>query len=52
MQKQLFDGGLELWSDMALATNAFLMTGPLMSAAVTAPVRRRVRGNGRRLTGA
>ena len=36
---------------MALATNAFLMKGPLMSAVVTAPVRRRVRGNARRLTG-
>jgi hypothetical protein len=51
VQKQLFDGSLRFWSDMALATNAFLMTGPLMSAAVTAPVRRRVRGNARRLTG-
>ncbi len=49
-QKQLFDGSLKFWSDMALATNAWLMTGPLMSAAVTAPVRRRVRGNARRLT--
>jgi hypothetical protein len=50
VQKQLFEGGLKFWSNVAFSTNALLMTAPVMSAA-TAPVRRRVRVNARRLTG-
>jgi hypothetical protein len=49
VQRQLFQSGLKFWSDMALAANAFLLAGPLMPAAATAPVRRRVRANARRL---
>ena len=50
-QKSMFDSGMKLWSDMALAANAFALTAPALSmSAVTVPVRRRVRSNARRLT--
>lgn len=49
-QKSMFDSGMKLWSDMALAANAFALTAPALSmSAATAPVRRRVRANARRL---
>lgn len=51
-QKKLFDSGLKLWSEQALAANVFLLSAPALSmAAAAAPVRRRVRRNSRRLTG-
>ena len=51
-QKSMFDSGLKLWSNQALAANAFLLSAPALSmAAASAPVRRRVRRNSRRLTG-
>lgn len=49
-QKSLFDSGLKFWSDMSLAANAFALTAPALSmSAATAPARRRVRANARRL---
>ena len=51
VQRQLFDGALKFWSDVAVASNALMMSAPVVAATATAPVRRRVRANARRLTG-
>ena len=52
MQKHMFASGLKFWSDFSAATSALMLTAPAASMALaTRPVRRRVRGNARRLTG-
>ena len=51
VQKQLLDGSLKFWSDMVVASSALAMSAPMVTATATAPVRRRVRANARRLTG-
>jgi hypothetical protein len=51
LQKQLLGVTLKFWSDMVVASNALAMSAPLVAATATAPVRRRVRANARRLTG-
>ena len=50
--KAVFDRSLKFWSDTARAANALLLSAPAMSVRVASvPVRQRVRGNARRLTG-
>ena len=51
VQRQLFDGAMKFWADVFVASNALFMSAPVLAATATAPVRRRVRANARRLTG-
>ena len=51
VQRQLFEAAVKFWSEMLVASNALVMSAPVVTAASTAPVRRRVRANARRLTG-